>query len=379
MDLFSDHIQIDDLGTATRLFNESRTGFLKLFNNSPVCMSMTATTLGKRTYKRVNQKFLEKFEFTEEEIIGRTSVEIGILDAEESLRVGAIIKEKGRLQNDYVKCITKSGKIVHTVSSIEFMDMNEETYLVSFFVDITQIIEQQAIIEQHAKQLEMANKELEAFSYSVSHDLRAPLRAINGYSKTLEEDFISILNDEGKRMLSAIQRNAIRMGNLIDDLLAFAKLGKKPVTKTAIDMTSLLQEVLFDLKQTTNHKAEIKMGTLHAVQGDHALMKQVLINLLSNALKYSARKEHPVVEINSEIKNDQVIFTIKDNGEGFDMKYADKLFGVFQRLHSNEQFEGTGVGLAIVQRILNKHGGTISANAETGKGATFYFSVPLKD
>jgi PAS domain S-box-containing protein len=321
MDLFSDNITIEDLGTATRLFNESRTGFLKLFNNSPVCMSMTTTTLGKRTYKRVNKKFLEKFEFSEEEIIGRTSVEIGILDTEESLRVGNIIKEKGRLQNDYVKCFTKSGKIVHTVSSIEFMDMNEETYLVSFFVDITQIIEQQATIEQHAKQLESANKELEAFSYSVSHDLRAPLRAIDGYAKSLEEDFYSIVNEEGKKMLSAIQRNAKKMGNLIDDLLAFAKLGKKAILKTDIDMTSLFQDVLFDLKQTTHHKAEIKTGTLHAIKGDYALMKQVLINLLSNAIKYSARKESPLVEISSEIKDDQILYTIKDNGEGFDINY----------------------------------------------------------
>lgn len=377
MDLFSDDIKIEDLGTATRLFKESRDGFLKLFNNSPVCMSMTTTTLGKRTYKRVNKKFLEKFEFTEDEIIGRSSVEIGILDHDESIRVGNIIKEKGRLQNDYVKCITKSGKIVHTVSSIEFMEMNEETLLVSFFVDITKIIEQQAIIEQHAQQLEAVNKELEAFSYSVSHDLRAPLRAIDGYTQTLEEDFFSLFNDEGKRMLTAIKRNAKKMGNLIDDLLAFAKLGKKAVTKTEIDMNGLFQEVLLDLKQATQHKAEITIGTLHPVKGDYTLLKQVVVNLLSNAVKYSSKKDKPVIEITSEIINNDVQYKVKDNGQGFDMKYVDKLFGVFQRLHSNEEFEGTGVGLAIVQRIINKHGGSVNASAELGKGATIGFKLPM--
>ncbi len=379
MDLFSDDIKIEDLNTATRLFKESRAGFLKLFNNSPVCMSMTTTNLGKRVYVRVNQKFIEKFGFNESEIIGKTSAEIGILDMDESIRVGEIIKEKGRLQNDYVKCIAKSGKIVHTISSIEMMEMNGEVFLVSFFVDITKVMQQQAIIEQNVQQLEAVNKELEAFSYSVSHDLRAPLRAIDGYSKILEEDFHSILDDDGKKMLAAVQYNAKKMGNLIDDLLAFAKLGKKDVQKKNIDMHALVNEVLSDLKKITEYHAEIKVNILEPVTGDPALIKQVIINLISNAIKYSSKKEKPVVELSSEIKNKQIIYTIKDNGEGFDMKYADKLFGVFQRLHSNNEFEGTGVGLAIVQRIINKHGGTIQAEAELGKGAIFSFSLPVQD
>jgi PAS domain S-box-containing protein len=377
MDLFADNIKIEDLGVAIKLFKESRDGFLKLFNNSPVCMSMTTTTLGKRTYVRINKMFLEKFEFDESEIIGRTSVEVGILDQEESLRVGAIINEKGRLKNDYVKCRTKSGKIVHTVSSIELMDMNEETYLVSFFVDITKIIEQQAIIEQHMQQLEAVNKELEAFSYSVSHDLRAPLRAINGYTKTLEEDFYKILDEDGKKMLVAVQRNTRKMENLIDDLLSFAKLGKESMTKTEIDMQQLVNEVLNDLKRTTNYHTVINTGTLHPVKGDYALIKQVLVNLLSNAIKYSSKKEYPVIEITSVVENNQLTYTIKDNGAGFDMRYVDRLFGVFQRLHTSDEFEGTGVGLAIVQRVINRHGGFIHAESALGKGATFRFVLPL--
>jgi PAS domain S-box-containing protein len=377
MDLFSDHIQISDLTLATKLFSESRAGFLTLFNNSPVCMSMTSTTLGKRVYKRVNNKFLEKFGYAESEIIGLTSVEVGILDEAESLRVGNLIKENGRLQNDYVKCIAKDGKIVHTVSSIEMMEMNGELYLISFFIDITKMVEQQAIIEQQLQQLEEVNKELESFSYSVSHDLRAPLRAIDGYTRMLEEDFNTVLDEEGKRLLFTVQKNAKKMGHLIDDLLSFARIGKNAIVKTDIDMNALVDEVLHDLENAGNYKAEVKTGNLHPVKGDYALIKQVLINLVSNGIKYSSKKENPVVEITSQIQNDMVMCTIKDNGEGFDMQYASKLFGVFQRLHSEADFEGTGVGLAIVQRIVNKHGGTINATAELGKGATFTFTLPV--
>ncbi len=376
MDLFSDTITVENLDTARKLFKESRAGLLTLFNNSPVCMSMTTTAPGKRTYVRVNKKFLETFGYAESDIIGRTSVEIGILDREESVRVGYIIQEKGRLQNDYVRCIAKDGTTVHTVSSIELMEMNGENYLISFFINITKIMEQQAVIEQRTQQLEAVNKELEAFSYSVSHDLRAPLRAIDGYTRILEEDFSPLFDKEGKRVLSAVQDNAIKMNNLIDDLLTFARLGKKPIQETDIDMNLLIEEILTDLKNTTNHKAEIKVNTLDPVKGDYALIKQVAINLISNGIKYSSKKKNSLIEITSERKNHQVTYMIKDNGEGFDMKYADKLFGVFQRLHTDEEFEGTGVGLAIAQRIINKHGGRIYAEAEVGKGATFCFALP---
>ncbi len=376
MDLFSDTNKIENLDLATQLLEESRSGFLKLFHNSPICMSMTSTNLGKRTYAMVNKKFLEKFGFDETEIIGRTSVEIGILDQEESLRVGALLKESGKLHNDYVKCRAKDGRLVHTQSSIEPMEINGETYLVSFFVDITKTIEQQAIIEEHVQQLEAVNKELEAFSYSVSHDLRAPLRAINGYARILEEDFNSLFDDKGKKLLYAVQYNAKRMNTLIDDLLTFARLGKKAIVKSDIDMNNLVNEVLTDLKDSTAHKAQIRIGMLHPIKGDYALIKQALINLISNGIKYSSKKESPVVEITSELKNNQVIYSVKDNGEGFDMKYAEKLFGVFQRLHTNEEFEGTGVGLAIVKRIITRHGGMVNADAKLGNGATFSFILP---
>ena len=378
MDMFSDDISTDSLDLAVQLLRESRTAFLQLFHSSPVCMSMTTTDPGKRVYVRVNRAFLEKFGFTEAEIIGRTSAEIGILDTDESLKVGAMLREKGRLQNDYVKCLTSTGQVVHTMSSIEMMEINNETCLVSFFVDVTRIMEQQAIIERHALQLEALNKELEAFSYSVSHDLRAPLRAIDGYTRMLEEDYGQQFDAEGKRLLSTVQRNVARMGNLIDDLLAFARLGKKAVQKSALDMSALVREVVDELTRTTGCKAEVIVATLHPARGDYALIKQVVINLVSNALKYSARKSSPVVEVTSMVQNGMTTYVVKDNGEGFDMAHAGKLFGVFQRLHSAAEFEGTGVGLAIVQRIVSRHGGAVQAEAEVGKGAVFSFSLPME-
>ncbi|HZY80567.1 MAG TPA: ATP-binding protein [Cyclobacteriaceae bacterium] len=375
MDLFSEDIRISDLENAVKLFKESRDGFVKLFNNSPVCMSMTTTNLGRREYVRVNKKFIEKFGWTVDEIVGKNSIELGILDQAESERVRAIITEKGRLQNDYVKCFTKTGEVVHTVSSIEAMEMNGETHLVSFFVDVTKIVEQQAIIEKHSQQLEELNKELEAFSYSVSHDLRAPLRAITGFISILAEDHGSNLNEEAKRLLTSVQRNATRMNTLIDDLLEFARLGRKSIERALLDMNALVAEVLEEQKSN----AKITVDNLHPIRGDYALIKQVLVNLISNAIKYSSKKENPEVNITSRIENDMVVFSVKDNGAGFDMQFASKLFGVFQRLHKATEFEGTGVGLATVQRIIAKHGGSIHAEAEVDKGATFYFKIPVAE
>jgi PAS domain S-box-containing protein len=336
-------------------------------------MSITTTD---RRYVKVNRKFLEKFNYTEEEIIGHNSIEVGILDREESLRVGALIKQNGRLQNDYVKCIAKDGSIVHAVSTIELMEVSGENFLVSFFLDISKIVEQQKTIEQSLRQLEAVNKELEAFSYSVSHDLRSPLRAIDSYTKILEQDFSNVLNDDGKQVLSYILSNTKKMNTLIDDLLAFARIGKKNLQKSDIDMNRLVHEILDEFKRTLKYKAEIRISNLHSVKGDPALIRQVMVNLISNAIKYSAKKEHPVIEIFSQFKQNEVIYTVKDNGEGFDMKYAYRLFGVFQRLHGNEDFEGTGVGLAIVQRIVSRHDGQVRAEGSVGLGATFSFALP---
>ncbi len=227
------------------------------------------------------------------------------------------------------------------------------------------------------EQLLELNKELESFSYSVSHDLRAPLRAIDGYAGILGEDYGNILDDEGNRLLKAVQYNAKKMGNLIDDLLTFSRLGKKELTKTILNMNELVEGALYELNKSTKHNAIVKIKHLHKASGDYGLINQVVINLLSNAIKYSTKVGKPLVVISSEEMPAEVIYTIKDNGAGFDMRFANKLFGVFQRLHTSDEFEGTGVGLAIVQRIIAKHGGKVWAEGEVNKGATFKFLLPI--
>jgi PAS domain S-box-containing protein len=231
---------------------------------------------------------------------------------------------------------------------------------------------------ERTDQLASVNKELEAFSYSVSHDLRAPLRAINGYSQILEEDYKESLDDNGKRVLQIIKANGMRMSVLIDDLLAFSRLGRKEIQKFLLSMNELVQSVLQEVNRNNpNHNAEIIVHELPEVWADATLLKQVLLNFILNAIKYSSKQEKPRVEITSFIRNGAQVFSVQDNGAGFDMKYVHKLFGVFQRLHTADEFEGNGVGLATVKRIITKHGGEVWAEAEVGKGATFYFSVPV--
>ncbi|HEX9385746.1 MAG TPA: PAS domain S-box protein [Anaerolineales bacterium] len=235
-------------------------------------------------------------------------------------------------------------------------------------------------LEDQATKLQVANKELEAFSYSVSHDLRAPLRAIDGYTRILVEDYEAILDAEGKRVCGIISAEARRMGQLIDDLLAFSRLGRKEMFSSNIDMKALAVSVLNELiKEEDREHIDFKIARLPSVKADASLMRQVWMNLLSNAIKFTSKKERAVIEVGSESNKDELIYYVRDTGAGFDMEYANKLFGVFQRLHSESEFEGTGVGLAIVQRIVRRHGGRIWAEGEVDKGATFYFALPRKE
>lgn len=227
----------------------------------------------------------------------------------------------------------------------------------------------------NAEQLQQSNRELEAFSYSISHDLRAPLRHIDGYARMLQEDAGELLDPDMRRYLDTISDSARQMGALIDDLLAFSRLGRKPVERTEVDMYALVERVVHEV----GGDGRVSVGTLPTVHADPALLRQVWVNLLSNALKYSApRGDAARIEVSGECADGVARYRVRDNGVGFDMRYADKLFGVFQRLHSQDEFEGTGVGLAIVQRIVTRHGGTIGAQAEPGRGATFTFELPIR-
>lgn len=232
---------------------------------------------------------------------------------------------------------------------------------------------------ERTRQLEVANKELEAFSYSVSHDLRAPLRAISGYSKILEEDYGSVLDAEGKRIIDAVITNSKRMGQLIDDLLSFSKMARMSIHVFSVDMLDIVQECINELMPDFSKALySIKIDPdLPKANVDQAMIKQVWLNLIGNAIKYSAKKETPVIEIGYKKEEGMIVYFIRDNGAGFNMDYANKLFGVFQRLHGNEEFDGTGVGLALVSRIIHKHDGKVWGEGKEGIGATFYFSLPI--
>lgn len=226
-------------------------------------------------------------------------------------------------------------------------------------------------------ELEHANKELEAFSYSVSHDLRAPLRAIDGFSGILLEDYSDKLDAEGRRLLDVIRSNTQRMGQLIDDLLAFSRLSRQEFAKSPIDMAQLVQSVVAEMRRVEpNRSVAITMHPLAPSYGDSAMLRQVFANLISNALKFSQHQPQASVEIGCYGENQECVYYVKDNGVGFDMQYVDKLFGVFQRLHSADAFEGTGVGLAIVQRVILRHGGRVWAQGNVNAGATFSFTLP---
>lgn len=233
------------------------------------------------------------------------------------------------------------------------------------------------VIRERTAQYESVNKELEAFTYSVSHDLRAPLRAINGYAKILHEDYTTILDEDGMNTLNAIMKNSKRMGELIDDLLAFSRLGRKIVTVSEINMSVLVKSVTEEAMVGNNGDVEFVIKELLPAKGQQALIKQVWVNLISNAIKYSKHKPKIIIEIDSYNKDNMIVYSVKDNGAGFDMQYYDKLFGVFQRLHSQEEFEGTGIGLAIVQKIIQRHNGTAWAESKINEGASFYFSLPI--
>jgi light-regulated signal transduction histidine kinase (bacteriophytochrome) len=237
-------------------------------------------------------------------------------------------------------------------------------------------IELEQRVVARTAELAAANKELEAFSYSVSHDLRAPLRAIDGFGRILLEEYSADLPEQGQRYFQLIRGNAQQMGRLIDDLLAFARLSRQPLRKRSVDPAELVRECLDELRaEQDGRQVETRIGELLECAADPALLKQVWINLLANALKYTRQREPAVIEIASQAEGAETIYIVRDNGVGFDMRYSDKLFGVFQRMHRAEDYEGTGVGLAIVQRIIHRHGGRIWAEAAVGRGATFYFTL----
>ena len=343
---------------------------------------------GKITY--VNDKFCAISKYPREELMGRDHRIINsgyhskqfIRDLWTTITCGKVWH--GEIKN---KAKDDSFYWVDTTIVPFLNEQGKPRQYVAIRADITarkaasaEVVQLNAELEQRVAQrtveLEAANKELEAFSYSISHDLRAPLRAVNGFAGIVLEDFSAQLPEEGKRHLERIRKGGERMGELIDNLLTFSRLSRQSVNRQLMDISKLVQNVLDELKpQRDGRQIEIKIGEVPACHGDPALLKQVWVNLISNAIKYTRGREPAIVEIGCARENGEDVFFVRDNGAGFDMQYANKLFGVFQRLHRADEFEGTGVGLAIVQRIVHRHGGRVWAEAKVNEGATFYFSI----
>lgn len=283
-------------------------------------------------------------------------------------------------QDYLVKGQVSSQLLSHSIRyAIERKRIGEE--LEALYKQIHQhSVELEHTVAERTKLLEAANKELESFSYSVSHDLRTPLRAIDNFSRILLEEHSENLLPDAKRYLQMVRSSAQQMSNLIDELLAFSRLGRKPLNRQSVMPTEIVTKVLEELQdEQAGRKIDIVIGNLPACEADPTLLRQVFVNLISNALKFTRKKEDAHIEIGSlqgsQQRDSEVVYYVKDNGAGFDMQYAHKLFGVFQRLHSVDEYEGTGVGLANVQRIVHRHGGRIWAEGEVDKGATFYFTI----
>lgn len=290
------------------------------------------------------------------------------------------------LENRYLR---KDGETVWVRKSVSVVRKSEGAphWIVVLDEDITTskraeeaLKKAHAELQDRARRLEETNQDLEDFAYTISHDLRAPLRAINGFAHMMTDDYGPSLDEEGRRRLGVIETNAVKMGLLIDDLLAFSRAGQIAMNVSLIDMNSLVKDIAETLKTSgAGAKASIRVGALPPAHGDPALIRHVLANLLENAVKFSRKRPEPRVEVGSFERNGEQVYFVKDNGIGFDMKYSDKLFGVFQRLVTEKEFEGTGVGLAIVHRLISRHGGRVWAEAKPGEGATFFFTLSGKE
>ena len=372
-----DITEIESAQNALRLSEEK---FSKAFHANPDYATVSRLEDGR--FVAVNQGFERLMGWKAEEVLGRTALDIGMwanpAEREEMVRR---LREQGEWRDFQAHFRIRSGEIRLIEGSVVMAEIAGERQIVGVARDITEIHRAQEEIRKLNEDLEQRVRErtleLESFSYSISHDLRAPLRAIAGFSRLVEEEHGDKLDAAGRDMLQRVVRNAIRMGELIDDLLDFSRLGRAELKKAATDMAALAREAAAELAEGEGgRRIELRIGPLPAAWADGSLMRQVWANLIGNALKFTRGRDPAVIEIGGEAAAGELRYFVRDNGAGFEPQYADKLFKVFQRLHKEASFEGTGVGLAIVARIVQRHDGRVWAEGEPGRGATFHFSLP---
>jgi PAS domain S-box-containing protein len=359
--------------------------FAKAFAINPAAMALTRLEDG--LFLEVNDTWVSLNGYSRDEVIGQSARKLPIWPtAEAANRFVQELREKGFVRGWEQKFLTKPGAVFVAQLSAQVLAIQGERVILTTMVDITERIlaedrlaQQAAQLQERSAQLEEINKELESFSYSVSHDLRAPLRAIDGYSRMILKKQGDKFDEETTTKFNVIRSNAQQMGQLIDDLLNLSRLGKREMALVKLDMASLTGEVWKELQLINPERdLELKVNDMPEAYGDRTLIRQVYLNLLGNAIKFTKQCSPAKIEAGGYTKGNENVYYIKDNGAGFDMAYYDKLFGVFQRLHTTDEYEGTGIGLAIVQRIIHRHGGRVWAEGEVDKGATFYFTLPGK-
>lgn len=341
-----------------------------LFENAP-CGYHAVDERG--FFIRINRTLGAWLGYEKEELIGKMKFTDVVAEAHHGMLEMAVLQPSRNFDVDLIK--KSGGSFAVVLRVVESHSIGQEKRAILFStVDNNEC-------RQALERIKNLDQELEAFSYSISHDLRAPLRSIDGYSKILQEDYAGKLDDEGRRVLNVIMNNAKRMGKLIDDLLDFGRLGRKNLQRSRLNMTGIVHNIVSELRmKEPDRKLDVQVDELHPAFADADMIRQVWFNILENAVKYTGKKDLAVIEVRSFKRGDQEIcYEVKDNGEGFDMKYAPKLFGVFQRLHKMQDFAGTGVGLAIVKRIITRHGGHVWADATLHQGAKFYFTIPIEN
>ncbi|MBC7486975.1 MAG: PAS domain-containing protein [Cytophagaceae bacterium] len=362
--------EITDLIRSEQLFSS-------VFEYNPACIALSRMSNGEII--NVNQALLTLFDFpSKEAIIGKRSAELNVaMDDSGRDEIVSKLSNGEKVVEVEGQIRQVSGAVRWISCSIQVVDINNEKCMLSTMLDITQKKEGEALRQVQSAQLKQANEELETFSYSVSHDLKAPLRSLEGFSKLLLENYKGKFDADADRWLNFIAENANRMGILINDILNFSRISRSNLNTVSFSMQQIVEELFNNEKNNYPGKSiELHIGQLENAEGDRAMLVQVWQNLISNALKYSSKNEHISVTIDCKKEEDFTVYSIKDNGVGFDEKYKDKLFGVFQRLHRSEEFEGTGVGLAIVNRIIQKHDGWVRVSSTLGKGTEFVFAIP---